>query len=416
MLPANRLAPVALALLLVLAGCGGAPGNGTATNDATPTANGTATTAGDASGTVTPERASRGDAVAVENGTLPVNATRTFARVQSLMGTDVDPRPVERRNLSEWRSSLPRVAAAPINDALGFENVSANWSEPTGVTKFTGYVYVHPGEGSPQKVERVLAHEFAHSIQFQANMFPWLDTLRTARVTTDEAKTLRALQEGGAVYVTDAYTQRYLDVQRNSAFAREYMSKSPTHWSALAPYYFGSQYVASRIDSPKALSNVYENRPNTTEQVMHNYTAREEPPADLAVESNVSASQWQYLGNNTLGEMTTRGSLGTELSQSRAATAAAGWGTDEIAIFRHTGGDERYGWAWVHRWDDASEADEAASAFRTFAERRRNASTYGFAVTRVSDDTTALVFGDDAFVANTTVTGTTDDVTVAVGS
>ncbi|MFD1586834.1 hypothetical protein ACFR9U_07555 [Halorientalis brevis] len=418
MLAANRLAPVALALLIVLAGCGGAPGNGTATNDAagTPTANGTATTTGDASGTVTPERASQDGAVAVENGTLRVNATRTFARVQSLMGTDVDPRPVELRNLSEWRSSLPRVAAAPINDALGFENVSANWSEPTGVTKFTGYVYVHPGEGSPQEVERVLAHEFTHSIQFQANMFPWLDELRTGRVTTDEAKTLRALQEGGAVYVTDAYTQQYLDVQRNSAFAREYMSKSPTHWSALAPYYFGSQYVASRIDSPQQLSNVYDNRPNTTEQILHNETRREEPPADLAVESTVSASQWQYLGNNTLGEMTTRGALGTELTQSRAAEAAAGWGRDEIAIFRHTGGDERYGWAWVHRWDDASEADEAASALRTFAERRNDASTYEFAVTRVSDGTTALVFGDDAFVANATVTGTTSNVSVAVGA
>ncbi|WP_136717920.1 hypothetical protein [Halorientalis salina] len=399
---ASRLAPVALALLLVLAGCGGSTGGGTPTNDSTVT---------------TTAPGSQYD-VPVENGTLPVDANRTYARVTSLMGTDVDPRPVEVRNWSEWRENLPRVAAAPINDALGYENVSADWSEPTGLTLPTGYVYLHPGEGSPDEIERVLAHEFVHSVQFQGNMFPWLDRLRTqdARTTTDEAKVYRSLQEGGAVYVTDAYTERYLDGRNDSAVAREYMDESPTHWSALAPYYFGNRYVADRIDSPANLSVVYEDRPVTTEQLIHNYTRAEEPPAALTVETNATGSDWEYEGNNTLGEMTTRGALGTELNRSRAAAAAAGWGTDELTIFSRTGEDDRFGWAWVHRWDDASEADEAAAALEAYADRRDESGTYDFAFTRVDEGTTALVFGDPALVANATVSGTTGNVSVAVGS
>lgn len=393
---ATRLAPVALALLLVLAGCGGGAGPGTPTAT-TATANGTGTEY----------------SVTVTNGSLPVDANRTFARVQSLMGTDVEPRPVEIKNLSEWRGSLPRIAAAPINDALGFENVSVDWDEPTGATKITGYVYIHPGTGSAQQVERVLAHELAHSVQFQANMFPWLDELRTGRVTTDEVKVYRSLQEGGAVYVADSYTQRYLDVQNNSVFVSEYMTRSPTHWSALAPYYYGNLYLVAQTDSPANISAVYENRPTTTEQILHNQTASEEPPANLTVETNASHPGWQYAGNNTLGEMTTRGSLGTELNRSRAAAAAAGWGTDELTIFQ-TAMTEQFGWVWVHRWDSSAEADEAATALDTYATRRGEASERAFRTVRVDEKTTALVFGPAGFVADTTVSASAGSVSVAV--
>lgn len=431
---AQRIAPLAVALLLLLAGCGAGPSDGTTTapsgTDAPAATDTPATDQGDTPGAATPGddgasddrpldggEETSGYSIQVQNGTLPFDVNRTFDRVQEMVKTDVEPRPVEIRNLSEWRQGLPRIAANPLNAALGFENVSVNWSQPSGATRITGYVYVHPGAGSPAAVERVVAHEFAHTVQYQANMFPWLDRLRTQRVELDRAKTYRALQEGGAVYVADAYTERYLDTASNSAFVRaQYEQGGATYRSALAPYLFGEQYVAHVIDSPANLTSVYRNYPRTTEQLLHNYTRSEEPEADLAVDSSAPSESWEFLGNNTLGEMTIRHSLGTELSSDRAAAAATGWGTDHLTVFRSSGAESRNGWVWTHRWDSNSEADEAITALEEYEVARRADSDRDFRTVRISDETTALVFGDESFVDAASVDGTTANVTVRVGS
>ncbi|AQL42219.1 hypothetical protein BV210_05605 [Halorientalis sp. IM1011] len=443
MLSAKKLAPLAVALLLVLAGCGAGPSDGTTTEpedtDAptatnrttdspastdTPDPGNTDTPAGTATpddeGPPSNETDDRGEtsgySIQVQNGTLPFDVNRTFDRTQTLLGTDVEPRPVAIRNLSEWRGTLPSIAASPLNAALGFENVSVNWSEPTGVTPFTGYVYVHPGQGPPGVVERVLTHEFAHTIQYQGNMLPWLDRLRTGGIMTDQRKTYRALQEGGAVYTADAYAHRHLDVRNNSAFVRErYEQGGATTRSALAPYLFGKQYVADEIDSPANLSAVYEEYPRTTEQVMHNYTREEEPEKDLSVTVETD-SEWGLLGNNTLGEMTTRHALGTELSVERAAAAATGWGTDELSVFRNRSDADQFAWVWTHRWDNSSEADEAFDALDEYETARVTDSGRGFETVRVDDGTTAFVFGPESFVDTVSVEGTTANVTVQVGS
>lgn len=409
----DRLVPVAVALLLVLAGCGSGPadpttGTGeqaTTTAETRPTTPGETVTAGGPTTVAYP--------VTVENGTLPVNATLTFARVQALLGSDVQPWPVRVRNLSEWRASVQRVGASPLNRALGFENVSVDWAEPTGLTKF-GAVYVHSGDGAAGATERVLAHEFVHLVQYRTNMLPWLRGLRQQRLTTDRLKTRRALVEGGAVYVADAYTRRYLDVRTNSAYVRAlYRTESATHRSALAQYYFGAQYVAHRIDDPANLSAVYEDYPRTTEQVMHNYTRAEEPPANLSVRAT-GGGNWTALGNNTLGEMAIRSALGTELPRDRAAAAAAGWGTDRLLVFQHARNESRWGWVLVARWDTPAETDELAAALDTYAAARDAASPYSFRTTTVDDRTVALVFGDPAHVERASVTDSDAGVSVRV--
>lgn len=399
---ADRLLPtLAVAALLVLAGCPGGP------SDAVSTASSPQPTDTDTS--VGPE-------VRVENGTLPVNATRTFTRVTTLTGTDVDPWPVRVRDLSEWQGSATQVGASPLNRALGFRNVSANRSEPTGVTT-AGAVYIHPGNGAPAKTERVLAHEYAHLVQYRTTMLPWRGRLDQPRLTTDRLKTRRSLVEGGAVFVADAYTERYLDIRSNSAYARGlYRNGSATYRSALAPYVFGDQYVEHRIDDPSNLSAAYENHPQTTEQVIHNYSRDAEPPASLAVTASAGSDDWAYLGNNTLGELTTRTALDTELGRERAAAAAAGWGDDRLIIYRHATDKRRYGWAWVMRWDNASEADELEAALSVYADARHADSRRSFRVEAVDDRTVALVFGDPAFVERTAVRGTGGPVRVSVGA
>jgi hypothetical protein len=430
---AERLVPtLAVAALLVLAGCAGGPTGepGTATEsppsspqptdpatEATPeqtTDSGEQTTSVESNDSDVARRVSVDDTATIENGTLPVNATLAFNRVESLTGTDVDPWRVNVTNLSEWRRGVQRVGASPLNRALGFENVSTDWSEPTGLTT-NGVVYIHPGDGTPAKTERVLAHEYAHLVQYRTTIFPWQGRLSQPRLTTDLRKTRRSLVEGGAVFVADAYTDRYLGIQSNTAYARGlYRNGSATIRSALAPYVFGSQYVEYRIDDPANLSAAYESYPRTTEQVIHNYSRAEEPPANLRVNATAESEQWTYLGNNTLGEMTTRAALDTELDRERAAAAAAGWGTDRLGVYQHATNESRYGWAWVMRWDNASETDELQSALSTYTSAREGNSETAFRVETVDDETVAVVFGDSRFVEGAEVAGTDGNVTVSV--
>jgi hypothetical protein len=415
--------------VFVLADCGGTSDTGTATPGATPAPTtatqdaqptSTITTETGDESTTTAEQPTDEYSITITNGSLPdgVDPNRTFARVQSLLESDVRPQTVEIRNLSEWRQGLPRIAASPLNRALGYENASVNWSQPTGVTRpTTGYVYIHPGNGKAGQTDRVLAHEFVHTIQFRSGMLPWLNDLNQPRVTSDLIVTRLALVEGGAVFVADAYTDRYLDVRNNSAFVSDlYETRSPAYRNALARYYFGHQYIDRRIDSPSELESAYQNYPQTSEQLLHNETRDAEPPANLTLSTNTTDSDWQYQTNDTVGELSTRIHLSTELDRQRAADAAAGWGLDELRLYEHVRTQSRYGWAWVHRWDDESEADEARAALRDFASQRRDDSNLDFEAVRVSDETTALVFGDQEFVDATTVDGSTANVTVSVGS
>ena len=417
----RSVSTLAVVALLVLAGCASGPAGQSSNPTASPTSGtdesqgATATpTAPDGPGT--PNVSSSvtiDDTVTVENGTLPVDATPAFNRVEALTGTDIDPWSVRVRNLSEWRSGLQRVGAIPLNRARGFENVSTDWSEPTGITTY-GTVYIHPGDGSPAETERVLAHEYAHVVQYRTAMLPWRGRLGQSELTTDRINARRSLVEGGAVFVADAYAEEYLDIQTNSAYARAlYRNGSATTRSALAPYVFGSQYVESRIDDPANLSVAYENYPRTTEQVIHNETPTEEPPANLTVTVEpADDSGWERARADTLGEMTTRATLETELDRERAATAAAGWGNDRLVSFQHTTNESRYGWAWVMRPDNESETDDLETALSSFAEAREGNSSLAFRVDTIDTETAALVFGDPDFVEGTAVAGTDGNVTV----
>ncbi|MFB6143050.1 MAG: hypothetical protein ABEJ30_06875 [Halorientalis sp.] len=398
------VATVLLAFLVVLAGCGGLPGEGSpSASEVDSPGPDRATPAGntDGSPTATP---SPGTPTVSER--LGVDVARTFQRVLALTGTDVARRPVRIGNLSEGGRHLSGRPSR-LNRALGFAAVQPNWSRPTGLTPPRGPVVLHPGDGSSGAVERTLAHEFTHVVQYERGMLPdW-----TPR-TTDRRKTLAALREGGAVYVADVYAHRYLAVRNNSALVRELRRRSPTHRSALAPYHFGARYVAARIDDPAALPTVYRSPPRTTEQVIHGGTPATHPEGSLSVTLEPTATNWTRAGTDTVGEMTTRTALATELAPDVAARAAAGWGTDRLLTLHR---EADVGWAWVHRWDAAGEATAAETALRTYASRRDASSRLDFRAVRVGNRTTALLFGPPALVSGAHVTGEPGNVTVVMG-
>ncbi|WP_276251570.1 hypothetical protein [Haloarcula rara] len=146
------------------------------------------------------------------------------------------------------------------------------------------------------------------------------------------------------------------------------------------------------------LSAAYEAAPRTTEQVIHNETPSEEPPAKLPVRNRTAdRSSWEFVRNDTLGEMTTRATLDTELDRERAAAAAAGWGNDRLLAFQHATNDSRRGWVWVMRWDNETETDELEDALIEYTDTRGQNSDAAFNYQALDDTTVAVVFGDAEF-------------------
>ena len=415
----RQVATLLVALLVVLAGCSGGGAPTTDATDATTavetpgpettaTDETTTTTGQDAAGTTT--TATDRETVEVTGGDLPVDETAVFYRVQRLMGTDARPQSVEVRNLTEWKGYRP--GTVPLLRHLGLENVSLDSGEPGGLTQPTGQVYVHPGEGTEAEVERVLAHEFVHVTQYRTDMLPWLSSLERQRVTHDLLQTRLALIEGGAVYVTDAYADRHLDGEAPAEeFAERYRNGSASAKYFYARYHIGHRYVDAQVDSPDELGSVYEDGPNTTEQVLHDYAPSEEPPADLAVSVNETES-WTRTEDDAMGELFARVVLQSELDAETARSAAAGWGND--ALYGFESGDADPAFAWTLRMDSPREADEFESAATTFADRREADGEAAFRVERVGDETVTLLFGNPAFVENATVSGSSGNVTVEV--
>ena len=271
---------------------------------------------------------------------------------------------------------------------------------------------------SESVIANVLAHELSHRYQSDGRRELLLDEFgREYLQTTDGGGVQRALVEGGPTYVADTYADEHLSNSPNlseeiTARWDDFGIVRRVLWSG---HYLGAAYFHQRIDSPQGLDEVYADPPRTTEQVLHP-ERDDEPPRNLSVSVNVSASAWETGRRDVRGELYTRILLGPALGSDRAAEAAAGWGMDrELVFYRST--DQ--GQAWVLRWDDAANATEFEDAFRAFLDRRANATDgrwshdgHAFDVLRVSDETVVVLWGDAGFVDGATVAGDDGSITV----
>lgn len=366
--------------------------------------------------------------VTVRGGDLPLDADRTFDRTTRLLDAGADPPtlyvsdPARASNVTRDPRDLRGVLG------LGRPRPSAVIG-PTvvgGATSPLGTVYVVPGaEADAGAIERTLAHEYVHVVQFDRGAVERLrDAAPDAYVgTTDARLARRSLLEGGAVYVADVYTERYLEGTRTeSAQLRElYPQASAGTRYFWAPYFYGSRYVADQVDSPAGLLALYADAPLTTEQVLHDETPETEPARMLLVQPVVATPAWDHRETDTKGELFVRVVLTEHLDEERAATAAAGWGRDRAVRFAAADGTGE-GYAWVLRWDTAADAAEFGAALRSYldaeATPRNGTWTAGdraFRLRTVSDRTLVLFAGDPGFVERATASGVTDDVTVRVG-
>lgn len=285
-----------------------------------------------------------------------------------------------------------------------------------GGTADPGRVSIYYENGTPpETIERVLAHEFAHTFQPSTVRTTFTNAAGDGWGTTDARIAQDSVTEGAAVFVADQYADRYLPSVANQSESIE--ARWATMPAALrylwGPYRYGGKHIHSRVRSVDQLSIVYENPPLTSEQVIHGKNGDTEP-LSLSVESTTRS--WDLTVLDTKGEIYIRILLSTELSESRASRAAAGWGTDRLLTFYN---GTRSGHVWVLRWDSVSDATEfeksIVDVLDTIAVPNENGWSNEGAEIRydcVTDRTCYLLTGDTDFVTAMRVTGNESSVRV----
>ncbi|MFB6146738.1 MAG: hypothetical protein ABEJ08_03530 [Halobacteriaceae archaeon] len=368
--------------------------------------------------------------VSVTGGSLPADPGRVFGRVTALLGANVSPPntvrvvddPSDLLGGAVSRSGPPRAwQLLGVRDAGGL-NQSERQRLENGLTSGLGTIVLYPGQSpTARSVQWLLAHEFVHYVQFARGRDVTL--ARSLPSTTDGRFVRRAVMEGIAVYVTDAYVQRYVPgAPPNSALyervAATLANGSFAQYGNLA-YVAGHAYATARLDAPNLTERIYSDPPVSGEQVLH---PGADPPAPLTVRLRTGAAHWRGTGRDTLGEPFVRVALQTGVSAQRARTAAAGWGNDTLQYLRPTDGGNT-SIAWVLRWDSPEDADQFAAAYRAALDARGTATGNGTwrldgaaaDVRRPGPRTTVVAVGAPPVVRSVAanVTGATVRLTVA---
>lgn len=364
---------------------------------------------GDSSATTVAEPPT--DQLTVEGDPGGVDAHRTYRRLQGLYGRDLPALSARFRPAGgvELRETHPD----PFFGLLADPTVRID--RPVRGAASDGRASVSYRNGTPPGVvERVLVHELAHALEPPA-LREEMAAAGDDADTTDAALAREAVVEGAAVFVADAYAERYLDVPTQSArLAAEWSTMTDATRLLWAPYRYGADHVHTRVSSSAHLAIVYADPPFTTERVLHPFRTAVEP-RPLAVESE-GPPGFERVTTDTKGELYLRVLLASELPRERAARAAAGWGTDRLLTYE---GDDT-AFAWVLRWDsprDASRFEAAMTDYLNATATRRDAGWVdgdaAFRLGRVSGETSYVLAGDPAFVRSVRVTGNDSAVTVA---
>lgn len=428
----NRaVSALALATLLVLAGCSApvpGPDDVGSSADTTQTPQTTTTesaTTGTAETTATTETTTEnesaeyeyGGPVNVTNGSLPFNASLVFERVTALLEVNVTP--PEQVDIKGHDAMQTDARGLPeFAEVMGIGDGDANKTvAAAGVTRGPNYVALNARIlDNTDRARDVLVHEYVHVVQYRQGSIE--TTYRNINPgTTDAQMTHLAVVEGIPVYVEGEYDQEYGHGEPTGMdqMVEAYHGAEGVRRYALAPYAFGAVYAEQRAGNASAVDAIYENPPNTTEAIIHGYMPGEEPVRRL--QGDISTHDWNWADRDRLGELFVRQVLVSELDRDRVATAAEGWGVDRHYTFEN-GNQTAY--VWALRWDSVQDADEFETATRDYLDARGQrvdgrwqAENTSYRVVRTSPETVVLVVGPDDFVTRTEIGGTNETVTVA---
>jgi hypothetical protein len=265
------------------------------------------------------------------------------------------------------------------------------------------------GVGPTQRV--TYAHEFTHQLQDQN-----FDLSKLGLGVTDQGdRSLGrlALVEGDAVTTQTTWmtsnlsstdlAQLLADASDPAALAALQRAPAILRTTSLFPYTSGATFVQTLMATGglPAVNAAFAEPPDSTAQVLHPelYASRTKPIA-IKLPDTLAASLgsgWRLLGEDTLGELQIRGWLTADgADSSTAATAAAGWAGDRLAIL--TGPSGQLALAMVIRWSSATDVNEFATAYGTISARLGGASTYDGTL---GDNTISIVIGPTIQIGQT---------------
>ena len=434
------VAPLLLALLLVLAGCA-APVADSAPASGEPGTGGDAGAAGaDWRWPDDPPTDRPGwEAGYWYNESIAVNRTdgldaaeraafvaRTMARVEHLRGLEFEESvPVAVVSREEYRDG---GTFSPTSDAwdeqtwealllVGEDETVAETFDALYGSNVLGYyapsrgrIVVVSDSPTPAIDRATLAHELVHALQDQQFGLP------AGAATRDGQLARNGLVEGDARYVERLYEERCASGEwecvATPAGGGSGGGPPPNEGvllTVLQPYSDGPTFVHDlrARGGWDAVNAAYDRVPASTEQVIHPGAYPDDAPVDVAVPDR-SDGRWRPVDHapraNTLGEaavyvMLREGGVipGAHIDRGTGAYSyynyshprSAGWGGD--ALVPYTDGTD-YGYVWALEWDSPRDAREFAGGYETALKLR-----YGARVVDREGATVTLAVDDGPF-------------------
>jgi hypothetical protein len=247
-----------------------------------------------------------------------------------------------------------------------------------------GFTQPHEKQAESEFAEAriVLLHELVHALQDQNLQ---LSSHIHAERDTDASNAFHALVEGDATLAMIGYAlerediplhrltgnpaqvRSFSDVVRHSPLAGSELEQAPAivRIPLLSAYVDGLAFAASLHGSGgfAAVDRAHADPPASTEQVLHpeRYARTDTPTRVLLPElPQLSAAGYELLREDTLGELEMSVYFGQGVAEEDAKSAAAGWDGDRIRVYRAK--DRPAAVVWLSVWDNAAEAEQAATA------------------------------------------------------
>ena len=224
-----------------------------------------------------------------------------------------------------------------------------------------------------------LAHELVHALQTQH--FEALSLVEDAKASLDRGLAMRGLLEGDATFSSGMYSISSLGVQEllklladaESTASPVFDTAPPVLKKTLTfPYNAGYDFIAALWETGSswtAVNAAYSRPPFSTEQVLHpaKYLAGEVPrQVSLPPLPASFGGSWSVVKEDVMGEFLLRTYLESELDDSTAGRAAAGWGGDRFQVLRSDSGERAF--VYMAVWDTSEDAREFFDEYRGFTD------------------------------------------------